>query len=139
MNQDQSGKQRFELSLLEKELAICRLPSGAGLPAWAAPGKGTARGPLTSITWTAEETSVVCPSRLVPADIRADHGWRALALAGPLDLNTAGVLASLTGPLAEAEVAVFTISTHDTDYLLIKGSSLEAAIETLETAGHKVR
>lgn len=136
---DASSGPGLELALLPGELSISRLPAGSGLPAWASPGKGAARGALTSISWTSEETSVVCASTLVPADIQADRGWRALQVAGPLDLGLTGVLASLAQPLAQAGIAVFVVSVYDADYLLVKQASLDAAITALEAAGHSVR
>jgi hypothetical protein len=128
-----------ELTLLPGELSICRLPAESGMPAWAARGEGAARGPLTSVVWTTDETSVVCASALVPADVQADTGWRALLVTGPLDLALTGVMASLAGPLAAAGVALFALSTYDTDYTLVKASSLEPALAALRAAGHIVR
>lgn len=129
----------LELILLPGEVSICRLPAGSGVPAWAAPGKDAARGPLTSVTWTLHETSVVCASVLVPDDVQADSGWRALEVMGPLELGLTGILASLAGPLAEASVPLFTVSTYDTDYVLIKMTRLETATAALRAAGHVVR
>ena len=133
------SKTRLELVLLPGELSICHLPAGSAVPAWAAPGASAARGPLTSVTWTIHETSAVCASILVPENVQADSGWRALEVMGPLELSLTGILASLAGPLAEAGVALFAVSTYDTDYVLIKTSSLEAAMEALREAGHSVR
>jgi hypothetical protein len=146
-----------ELTVLPGELSICRLPAESGIPAWAAPGEGAVRGdgappgtgspradgvarsPLTSVVWTADETSVVCASVVVPGDVRASSGWLALQVLGPLDLGLTGILASLARPLAEAGLALFTVSTYDTDYVLVKASSLEPALAALRAAGHIVR
>jgi hypothetical protein len=49
-----------------------------------------------------------------------------------------GVIASLTGILATASISLFVISTFDTDYLLVKQTDLEAAVESLTAAGHVV-
>jgi len=43
-----------------------------------------------------------------------------------MDFSQVGVLASLVGPLAEAGISVFAISTFDTDYLLVKQADLES-------------
>jgi hypothetical protein len=48
------------------------------------------------------------------------------------------VLASLATPLADAAVPVFVVSTHDTDYLMVKDESLGPAVTALEAAGHAV-
>ena len=50
-----------------------------------------------------------------------------------------GVIASLTGILATANIGVFVVSTFDTDLVLVKQADLEPAIESLTAAGHVVR
>jgi hypothetical protein len=100
------------------------------IPDWAV------QGAFFSITRTAEEVSVVCPEKLVPKDVRSERGWRALRVAGVIDLSVIGLLAGLTAPLAEAGISVFAISTYDTDYLLVREHDLERAIELLRNAGH---
>ena len=42
-----------------------------------------------------------------------------------------GVIASLSGTLASAGIGVFVVSTFDTDYLLVKETELDAAVESL--------
>ena len=49
-----------------------------------------------------------------------------------------GVLASLLQPLAEAEISVLTISTFDTDWILVPVNDAEQAAETWRRAGHEV-
>lgn len=122
----------LELTLLPDELSVCRLPAGAAVPPWAVSGG------LTSVSWTADETSVVCASSAVPSDVRAEAGWRAFAVAGPLDFGLTGILLSIARPLADAGVGIFAISTYDTDYVLVKQSSLKAATAALTAFGHRV-
>ncbi len=66
------------------------------------------------------------------------RGWRGLKVAGPLDFALTGVLASLAGPLAEAGVSIFAISTYDTDYLFVREEQLGAAIDALRRAGFAI-
>ncbi len=95
-------------------------------------------GPLYAITRTGRELSIVCPEELVPQEVRCQRGWRCLEVDGPLDFSLAGVLASLTAPLAQAGIGVFVLSTYDTDYLLVQTSNLNLAITALAAAGHMV-
>jgi hypothetical protein len=53
-----------------------------------------------------------------------------------MPFSMVGVLESLVQPLAEAGVSVFAISTHDTDYVLVKADDLEKAQQALQQAGH---
>ena len=79
---------------------------------------------------------VFCPENLVPVDVQAERGWRALRVAEVIDFSVTGVLAELTAPLAEGRISVFAFSTYNTDYLLVKEHDLGRAIEKLREAGH---
>jgi hypothetical protein len=57
---------------------------------------------------------------------------------GPLAFELTGVIASLAGPLAAAAIPVFALSTFDTDYLLVPEDRIEAAVEALRAAGHRI-
>jgi hypothetical protein len=120
------------LILLDDRFAVCRLDRRAAIPPWAAVVG------FCSITRTPEELSVVCPESAVPEGTRAERGWRALRVAGILDFALVGVLASLAVPLARAGIGLFVISTYDTDYLLVRETDLDRAVEALVAAGHSV-
>jgi len=120
------------LSVFEGRFAVCRLSAQAEIPGWALDE------PFFSITRTPDELSIVCPERSVPAGEACEKGWNCLKVQGPLDLSMTGVMASLAAPLAEAAISIFTISTFDTDYLLVKEEEFESAILALTGAGHTV-
>jgi len=120
------------LTLLPDHLAVCRLPPDAPLPAWAA-GPG-----FVSITHTDEELSIVVRQDRVPGGVVAVGPWRALKVQGPLDFALTGILPALTTPLADAGISLFAIATYDTDYILVRAETLEAAITALTAAGHQV-
>jgi hypothetical protein len=123
----------LDLTLLPSTFAVSRLAPNAPIPAWATTA------PIFSVTRTIEELSIVAPEATVPADVRAERGWRALKIAGPIDFALTGVLASVLQPLAEAHIGIFAISTFDTDYILVRSEAVGAAIAALRAAGHKVR
>ena len=81
---------------------------------------------------------MVCESSAVPTEVPAEPGWRALVDAGPLDFGLVGIVAGLTRALADAGVSVFVVSTYDTDYLLVRGATLERAVAALQSAGYRV-
>jgi hypothetical protein len=87
---------------------------------------------------TRAELSVVCAAARVPDGVRAERGWRALAVCGRLDLGLTGVLAGLLAPLAAAGVPIFAVSTYDTDYVLVREERLAEAVAALRAAGHTV-
>ena len=121
-----TGKLNLRLSVLQQTFAICRLEKNTPIPEWALRGAQ-----FSSITASSEEISIVCDQSVVPPDVKAVKGWRALKVEGPLDLSMTGVVASLTAPLAEAGISVFTLSTYDTDYILVKAERLEDAVRVL--------
>lgn len=121
----------LELTLIEGRFAVCRLAPDAARPAWAAQG-------FSSVTRTSDELSVVCAEDAVPPGVQREPGWRILQVAGPLEFGLTGILLSVARPLAEAGVSIFAISTFDTDYVMVRESSVEKAIGALEAAGHRV-
>lgn len=120
-------------SILPGEWAIARLAPDAPIPAWA-----TAPAGFLSVTRTADELSVVAPAAAVPGEVRAENGWALLQLRGPFAFDQTGILASFAGPLAEAGIALFALSTFDTDYLLVKRARLPSALDALRAAGHRL-
>ncbi len=120
------------LTLLEDELAVCRLDPDEEIPAWVAGGG------LWSVTRTEEELSLICAFEQVPEGVRHEGPWRAFKVQGPLDFALTGILAALAQPLAEAGIPIFALSTFDTDYLLVKAERLEAAAGALRGAGHRI-
>ncbi len=121
------------LTLAPERFAVCRLPPNAPIPPL------PLHCSLVAVTITPEECSLVLPEEAAPEGATVEAGWRALRVAGVLDFNLTGVLASLVTPLAQANVSIFAVSTYDTDYLLVGGSSLDAALAALRAAGHTVR
>jgi uncharacterized protein len=121
----------LSLSILPETYAVARLEPTAPAPGWAAGGA------FTSVTRTADELSIVCREDSVPGDVASSRGWRALKVAGPLDFGLSGILSSLASPLAAAGVSIFAVSTHDTDYVLVRDESLGRAVQALTEAGHR--
>ncbi len=121
----------MQLHLLEEDLAVIHLESGAPIPAWVWSSR------FYSITRTEDELSIFCQSLVVPPDLPAVGGWRALRVVGTLDFSLVGIISSLTVPLAAKQISVFSISTHDTDYLLVREERLDDAVDILKRAGHE--
>lgn len=122
----------LDMSVLDGTLAVCRLPASVPPPNWALAGRG-----FLALCRMQEELSVVVPSEAVPERVRREDGWRALKVDTPLDFSMTGVLASIAGPLADAGISIFAISTHDTDYVLVREDALTDAVEALAAAGHR--
>jgi hypothetical protein len=128
-----AAKRSFELSLLPETFTICQLPADAVVPEWATQGQ------FFSITRSSDELSVIAETALVPERLRTKVSWRVMKVRGPFDFAEVGVLASLVVPLAAARVSVFTLSTFNTDYLLVQCIQLRDAVAALRNAAHTVR
>lgn len=122
----------LNLRLLSSRLAVCRLSPEQEFPFWAQCDE------FLAFVHTSDECSVVCDQSMVPNGTQAEKDWRILKVLGPLEFSQIGVLASIAGPLAQASISIFVISTYDTDYILVKDTSLEPAIAVLKQAGHEI-
>jgi uncharacterized protein len=123
---------KLHFQRLPDHFAICRLPKDTPVPDWAFHGE------FFSITQAADELSIVCAEDVVTTDVQAERGWVAFKLLGPFPFSLTGVLSSFIGPLGEAGVSIFAVSTFDTDYVLVKADQSERAISVLEKAGHEL-
>ncbi len=128
-------------SIVPGTWAVCRLPAGAPLPAWA-----TAPGAFTSVTRTSGELSIVCEEARVPpapADnspgvgaFHVEKGFGLLKIHGPFALDIVGILAAFAKPLADTGISILAIGTFDTDYILVKRGQAARAVTALTQAGH---
>ena len=122
----------MRLRTLPDLYAIVRLDPDAAVPDWVYDS------PFWSVTRSDSELSIVCAEEDLPDETRAERGWSALELVGPLDFTLTGVVASLVSPLADDEVPIFILSTFETDYLLVRETDFARAVDSLRTAGHSV-
>lgn len=116
--------------LVDGPYAIVRLAADASVPEWATSGE------FTSITRTSEELSIVCPIENLPEDAHSPRRWICLKLEGPFPFEMTGVLLSFVEPLSGNGIPIFTVSTYDTDYVLIQEAWAGAAMDALRQAGH---
>lgn len=114
----------MELQRIPGSFAVCKL---SAMP------KGV--GHFTSpwhLSVTDDEISLVCHVEEIPDNASTtEAGWSCYRVAGQLDFALTGILARLTGSLANAGVSVFAISTFDTDYLLVKDADRQRAESAL--------
>jgi hypothetical protein len=124
----------YTLTVLPERLSIVRLVPDTPLPNSIHKDDN-----LLAYIQTRDELTMVCNEKYAPPADRIQRGLRAIKVEGPLDLSLVGVLASLLSPLSTAGVSVFTISTFDTDYILVQEGVLQTAVTALKEAGHIVK
>ena len=122
----------FVISVLKDEYTVCRLNAFEDIPQWVLDT------PLSSITRTAEEFSVVCPKAVVPDHLKSEQEWKCLKIHGPLGFDEVGIISSLTQVLADADISVFVLSTFNTDYILVKRMNIDKAVKVLSERGHEL-
>jgi len=120
----------MKLKKLPWDLTVCRLSSAETVNLSA---------DFFFIGKTDEEISLVCPTASVPADTAArEDGWRGFRIEGVLDFSLTGILAKLSGILAENGIGIFAVSTYNTDYILVKAENLDRSLSVLESAGYEI-
>ncbi len=128
----QNSRRKLKFCKLAGTYAIVRLAPDAVVFEWAT------KSAFSSITRTADELSIVCPSENVPAGWQTSDPWICLKLKGPFPFSQTGVLLSFIEPLSTNGIPIFAISTYDTDYVLIQEAFTRNAIEILQHAGHEL-
>jgi len=97
------------------------------------------KSPFWSVTQIGDELSLVIPQDRVQPGWKAESGWRCIQVLGPLDFGLTGILSHLSGVLAGAGISIFALSTYDTDYILVKESSVARAREVLAESGYLMK
>jgi len=88
---------------------------------------------------TDDEKSLVCLTAHVPQNTtERDDGWKAFRIQGVLDFSLIGILAKISGILADKEIGIFAVSTYNTDYILVKACNYENALTALSNAGYSI-
>ena len=123
---------KMNLSVLKDVYGVCRLKPDESVPDWASAGA------IYTVSKTFDELSIICQASLIPQGIQVELGWRVMKVEGPLDFDLIGILATLSGSLADRGVSIFAVSTFDTDYLLVKEKDYKNAVEALRDAGHTI-
>ena len=88
---------------------------------------------------TNDEISVIAPTNTVPSiTINRNDGWKMFRVEGVLDFSSVGIVSSISSVLAKAKLSIFSVSTYNTDYILVKNNNLDKAIKALNAAGLEV-
>ena len=125
------GSTKIVLSILDETYIIHKLDQSTNLP------EELIGCEFYSLSNSQEELSLVCPEQILIQSENNSPNWKCLKVAGPLDLNLTGILAGLSDTLAKAKISIFSISTFETDYVLIQKQVLETAKSALKSAGYK--
>ena len=117
---------QLEIQELDGEFAICRLKNFDSVKL---------DSPFTFAAITDEEYSLVCKFECVPVDnaaaLEVSRGWRGFRVKGVLDFSLVGILAKISSMLAENGIAIFALSTFNTDYIFVHEADFAQALHLL--------
>jgi len=115
-------------------MACVRLDPDEPDPAWATGP------PMVSVSRTSDELSVICPTSCLPDSLPGPVGgpFIVVRIAGSLEFSQIGVLVSLLRPLSDAGIPVLTVSTYDTDWVLVEAERGSEAASVWRAAGYTV-
>ena len=120
----------MELRKLPYELTVCKVENVGSI---------NLDDDFLFIGKTADEISLVCETRKVPAaTTEREDGWRSFVIGGKLDFSLIGILSKISTVLAERGIGIFAVSTYNTDYILVKSEDFEAAGLALAASGYNV-
>ena len=120
----------MNLMKLPQAFTVCQIPNTSEIDL----SKG-----VVFFSRTDEELSLVCETEYVPQHTLArEDGWRGFRVCGVLDFSLVGILAQISGILAEQGISIFAVSTYNTDYIFTKVDVFDRAIETLADAGYAI-
>ena len=122
------------MTVLKGRYMIFQAGKDSEIPGWIDTGH------FYSFTRSDEEISVICKQpEYVPPGNHMVAGYRKLIrLNGPFSLEQTGIIAGVSGVLAVAGIPIFTISTYNTDYILLEEKVLEKALVQLQKEGYEI-
>ena len=91
------------------------------------------------IAKTNEELSIVCKSSIEIGSEFKEDGWSCIKVLGPLDFSEVGILANISTVLAKVNIAIFSVSTFDTDYIFVKSEYIKKATSVLTLSGYEFK
>jgi uncharacterized protein len=124
----------MNLKVLDGKYAVYKFKSESALPGWIYSSE------FYSITKTSDEISVVA----IQTDLNSkeiictNNDWRIIKIEGPLDFTMVGILADFSSIFSKKNISIFTVSTFDTDYILVKQKDLNTGIQSLIENGHNI-
>jgi uncharacterized protein len=125
--------QTWRLRALAQPVSVLRRDPGDTIPSWV-----WKSGDLVSVTRTADELSIICSSETIESEAGAVGPYVAYAVDQVLDFALTGVLSTLLEPITGSGISILTLSTHDTDWILVPADRAEEAAEAWRRQGHTV-
>ncbi|MGB7342155.1 MAG: ACT domain-containing protein [Phototrophicaceae bacterium] len=112
----------MQLKRLAQKFGILKLTPPQAFPEWLGQAE------VFFIARTSDEYSIMCPQAIIPDGIAYSADYYCLRADGDLAFDEVGVVARLSKPLADAQISLFLVSTHDRDYVFVHEDDLQQAL-----------
>ena len=122
----------FTLRILPDLFGVLKLPVRQPWPSWLSDRS------VFFVAKTEDEFSIMCPQHHIPAHQACSRNWRCIRVDGDLAFDQVGVAASIANPLAEREISIILVGTHDRDYVLFQQEHMPQVIEAYESVGFQL-
>lgn len=120
----------MEIQRYDKKLSVCKVTDYKEV---------SLNDEFVFIGKTDDELSLVCCTKKVPKNtLEREDGWKMMRIKGVLDFSLVGILSKISTILAENQIGIFAISTFNTDYILVKSTHYDRALNVLADAGYKI-
>jgi hypothetical protein len=122
----------MQLKLSPDIFGIMKLEPPQPFPTWLGQAE------IFFVAKTEDEYSIICPEQHIPVGIAYSKNWHCFRADGDLEFDEVGVVAKLSKPLADANLSIFLVSTHDRDYVFVRDADLQKAVEIYRTLGFTI-
>lgn len=119
----------MHLKRLSQKFGILKLTPPQDFPIW------LRQAGVFFIAQTADEYSIMCPQDVIPDGLAYSQDYHCLRADGDLAFDEIGVVARLSKPLADANISLFLVSTHDRDYVFVHDDDLQQALHIYQKQG----
>lgn len=123
---------KLKIMMLEDKFSINKLPQFGEIPVI------FTKGDMCFTMRTEDDLTIICPEFMAPNNVQQEVGWRCLKIISSGSIaKEVGILATVTQPLAEANIPVCSITTFSSVYIFLMEEHLVKAVHLLQQAGHE--
>ncbi len=117
--------------MLEDKFSINKLPQFGEIPVI------FTKGDMCFTSRTDDELTIICPEFMAPNNVQQEEGWRCLKVISSGNISKEiGILATLSKPLADANIPIFVVTTFSHVFVFMMEEHLVKAVHLLQQAGH---
>jgi hypothetical protein len=122
----------MKLKLFKEDYAVCNLDKNISSPICIDTNS------FYYITKIKEQLSLICLDQNIPKEVKLETDLKLIEILKPLNLYLVGMVSKMNKVLTDAKINIFTISTNENDYILVKNKDIENACRALKCNGFEI-